>query len=201
MAPWKRVAIVVLSTVAAFVALGAGYFVFAVVPDVRRKTARTRSEDNLRSLALLYVRSGRALPPVTGKRLVLALALQTIDVRRSQDLEILFSPGDRERSVEEAGGVTAFAALTPQRIADPSFDLDRFTSYAGPAAPVGSATPTEGRGNPLFADLSDGDVAIIAFTGGGVSTFAKTDLDLGPKDPLVVGPTSKSPLLRSLSDR
>lgn len=164
-------------------------------PALRDKAARTRSADNLQSLALLALAHPRTLG-ATGKRFVLSLASAVGPDPRNHD--VFFSPGDATRSRERAGGAAAFGALTPQRLADPAADLDRFTSYVGSAGPSTPAVSPHGRA--LFADLSFDDVAIVAFADGRVETLTRKDLGLSDSDPLRVGPTSKSPLLRTLAE-
>ena len=62
-------------------------------------------------------------------------------------------------------------------------------------------TPEEAKeGAPLIADLSFPDVAIIGFTDGSVRVLTRKDLGLESGDPIIVGASSKSELLKKLSD-
>jgi hypothetical protein len=176
---------------------------------VTRGMQIAESVDNLRTLVLYFLGAEFGLskpwPPYSGKRLILWLvATNRIDRHNPQNLEILFSAADRTRSVEKAGGPEAFARITLPALQDPTVDIAPFTSYAGRANADAAHKLTRAEleeGAPLFADLSFGDVAIVAFTGGVVKTLTKKELGLAESDPIVVGPTSKSEILRHLSDK
>ena len=52
---------------------------------------------------------------------------------------------------------------------------------------------------PLIGDLSCDDGAVVGYSDGSVRFLDREELGLGPDDPIVAGPRSKSPILRRLS--
>jgi hypothetical protein len=167
-----------------------------------------RSAENLRALMQLYIESGagmeRPWPQFSGKALLMWLvATNKLDRAKPESLALLFSPGDATRSIEKAGGVKAYDAITLASLRDAGRDFGPFTSYAARA--VSDASPLAadglGRGAPVLADVSFPDAAVVAFTSGAVRILTKKELGLEPLDPLVVGLASKSPILRTLSDK
>lgn len=172
---------------------------------VRRQARIKKSADNLRSIVLMYIASGAGMekpwPKFSGKRLALwPVATNLLDRNDPRNLEILFSPEDTARSVEKAGGPAGFGAITMASLRDAGVDVARFTSYVGRNSAEHPLTAAElSESAPVLADLSFGDVAIVAFTSASVKTMTKAELGLDPDDPLTVGPTSKSPILRVFS--
>ena len=82
-------------------------------------------------------------------------------------------------------------------------DVSKLTSYAGRRnahREFALTVPDLERGAPLIADLSFPDVAIVGLSNGAVKVMTRADLGLGSEDPIAVGDTSKSPVLRVLSD-
>jgi hypothetical protein len=192
--PSTRIALGVIAVLAAVTAA----FAASRVRDIGERASLFKSEDNMRSLAtLLFDEAGPRLP-MGGKRLALSLLLDgRIDRTNPRNLEVLFSPGDRELSFQKVGAA-AYAGLTGASLLDPATDVRRLTSYAGRRR--GAPSPT-GR-VPLFADLSfrDRGYVLVAWSDRRVEKLTRADLGLGPDDPIVVGPHSTSPILRELSD-
>ncbi len=193
--------------------LGVGVVDFAralekAVGTIRENAAIVWSKDNIRTLLTLMiarrtmkVRAG--WPRYSGKRFVLSV-LATGDVDRSnpKNLEIFFSPGDKQRSVKKAGGPDAYKGITKQALREGKLPVAHLTSYAGRRNLEREhvVTPAEEKaGTAVIADLSFPDIAIVGFTNGAVRTMTRKQLGLGPEDPIVVGDKSKSELLRSLS--
>lgn len=137
-------------------------------------------------------------PALSGKNFVLWLvAAGLLEKDNEGPLKMLFSPADRQLAFP---GTAAYAGVTLDSLRSQRFP--RLTSYAGrrngdagfaltPQSPPATTA--------LFADLSFGDGALVAFLDGRVRYLNRRDLGLGPTDPLVAGPTSKRSLLQSLS--
>lgn len=177
-----------------------------VVSDLADRTARTKSEDHVRSLLHLLTSAGgssKPLPPYEGKAFVLALvATGEIDRRSPRELHLLFSWGDADRRLEAAGGVGAYARISLESLRAPDPGRAALTSYAGPrrgeverAGAPGAAL----EGIPLIGDLSFPDGAIVGFADGRARWLDREALGLGPDDPIVAGDGSRSPLLQRLS--
>ena len=135
-------------------------------------------------------------PALDGKNFVLWLvAVGQLEKGNDGTLKMLFSPAD---TALKYPGTAAYAALTTEMLARQRFPA--LTSYAGrrnAAVPITAQSPVAT--TALFADLSFGDGALVAFLDGRVKYLNRRDLGLAPADPLVAGPASKSPLLQSLS--
>jgi hypothetical protein len=135
-------------------------------------------------------------PALDGKNFVLFLvAVGQLEHNNEGPLKMLFSPADKALSFP---GTKPYGALTPDSLAKQRFP--GLTSYAGrrnAALPITAQSPPAT--TALFADLSFGDGALVAFLDGKVKYLRRADLGLAPADPLVAGPASKSPLLQTLS--
>jgi hypothetical protein len=196
----KLVAVVVAVAVVLVVAapaIVARYF--RASPRFREEVNVARSKGNMQMLLTLFLADGRP-SPVGGKRLALWLLLRSpTDRTNPKNLEVLFSPGDRELSAEKVSA-GAYAALTEESLLDPATDVRRLTSYAGRRS--GTPAPTEAGRKPIFADLSfrDRGHVLVAWSDLRVEKLTREDLGLGPDDPIVVGESSKSPVLRMLAD-
>lgn len=168
-----------------------------------------KSTDNVRTLMVILTGSGVGLekpwPGVKGKRFVLWLvATNKISKTDVDQLQLLFSPGDRVHSLARAGGPSAYANLTLAKLQDPAFDVGALTSYAGPGDDVGTpvveiARPTEDR--PLLADLSFPVGVILGFASGKARWVSAAELGLPQDQPIVVGAASPVEMLRHLSSR
>lgn len=139
-----------------------------------------------------------AWPALSGKNFVLWLvAVGQLEKDNEGPLKMLFSPADTTLTFP---GTAAYAAVTLESLRAQRFP--RLTSYAGRrnAEPSLALTPQSPPAtSALFADLSFPDGALVAFLDGRVRYLTRRDLGLGPSDPLVAGPASKSPLLQTLS--
>lgn len=178
----------------------AGYF---IVRHLSRSGDRSKSRDNISNLVKLHldlVRHGPGLPPpaVGGKAFVLLpLVEHVIDPDAPGAVELFFSPADRNA---ERPSVQEYRALTRKRLEEGA-DVRRFTSYVGRRVPLAKAEGTPARQAwPVIADLSYPDGAIVGYRDGLVQWLTREELGLGPDDPIVAGPTSKSPILRQLSE-
>lgn len=137
-------------------------------------------------------------PALDGRNFVLWLvAVGQIEKDKDGPLQMLFSPADKTLSFP---GAAAFAGVTAEALARQRFP--RLTSYVGRRNAVAELriTPQSPPATTaLFADLSFGDGALVAFLDGKVKYLRRADLGLAPTDPLVAGPASRSPLLQTLS--
>lgn len=137
-------------------------------------------------------------PALDGKNFVLWLvAIGMLEKDNEGPLQMLFSPADKTLTFP---GVPAYAAVSLETLKTQRFP--GLTTYAGRrnAQPGLAITPqSPPASTALFADLSFGDGALVAFLDGKVRYLNRRDLGLSPTDPLVAGPTSKSPLLQTLS--
>ena len=137
-------------------------------------------------------------PALDGKNFVLWLvAVGQIEKDKEGPLQMLFSPADRTLKFP---GIAAYLEVTTASLAKQRFP--RLTSYAGRRNSVKelAITPESVPATTaLFADLSLGDGALVAFLDGKVKYVRRADLGLAPTDPLVAGPASRSPLLQTLS--
>lgn len=165
--------------------------------------AQVVAADRLQQLLTRQLSNGagvsRPWPAEKGKRFVLRWVTDgLLDRRDPRALEVLFSPGDRERSLGRVG-VEAFAGLSRETLRDPTLPVGRLTSYLGPRA---GAVPDarHGYGTAVIADLSFPDVAIVGYTSGAVRILSRSDLGLEPSEPIVAGPKARDPDLRTLTE-
>lgn len=174
------------------------------VPDATRMNAgQETSREQLKFLHYL-AKSHRPKagepqwPALDGKNFVLWLvAVGLLERDNEGPLKMLFSPADRALPFP---GTAPYAEVTLAALTQRRFP--RLTSYAGRrnAAPGLAITPQSPPATTaLFADLSFGDGALVAFLDGKVRYLNRRDLGLSPTDPLVAGAASKSPLLQTLS--
>lgn len=170
---------------------------------IQRQRDITRSQDNLRTLALLLADGSirRGWPAFSGKRFVLSVAASgLVDPRDPSNLDVFFSPGDEERSLTKATE-GALQRVTEQSLQG-DLDVDRLTSYAGRrnAAREWMLTPDALKKIvPILADLSFESVVIIAYSDGSVQVKTRKDLGIAPGVAITVGDDAPSELLRGLS--
>ena len=109
--------------------------VVVVIPTIQEKAKQTKSKDNVRSMVLMFVnrateKTSGGWPRYTGKNFVLSLvAYRMIDVSKKQNIEVFFSPGDVEYTIED---------VTPEMYKEvkkealkQGQDFRNLTSYAG----------------------------------------------------------------------
>lgn len=166
---------------------------------VRGRRALTR--DNLGNLvkAMLARSTDRmqGYPPYTGRAFILSLVADGYPMDGSS-YDVFFSPYDPARLQRPSDA--EYRALTRARLAAGG-DFRRFTSYVGPASSLARREGETGRGRPMVADLhSHSHGVMVGFWHGAVEFFDRKALGLGPDDPFVVGPESKSPILRQLAE-
>ena len=166
------------------------------------------SMDNIRSMIIFMIarrteRVSGGYPPYSGKAFILSLvATGQLDRRNAANLEILFSPGDKQLSLKKAG-VETYKEISKASLKK-GMDVSKLTSYAGRrnSEPEHLVTSDQERqGTPLIADLSFPDMAIVGFSNGSVKTMTREELGLDLTDPIVVGDASKSKLLKKLSSK
>jgi len=198
----RRMKIVLIAAVTTVVAVAATFAAAwpAVRGDIQRRTRITKSKDNIGAMLKCLLSAGlfpQPMPQFSGRRYVLWLvAADFLDRSDPAQLAILFSPGDRERSLAQAGGIAAYKDLETYVLRDPAKDVSSLTSYFGRRQPRTRNTGL----TALIADLSFGDVALVGFSDGSVKEMTKADLGLRPDDPLVAGEASSSPVLREFGD-
>ena len=185
--------------------LSLGVLVYTVLQAAPWRGRRGHdATDRVRVLAVhLLERSiTRGWPKLGGKRLVLhPLAVGQVDRTSTDACGVFFSPLDDTRSLEDVAperwrGVTLMALESGLEVRD-------LTSYAGRRADEpGFEIPEDPyQVVPLLADLHPPGGAIVGFSDGSVRYLNRSELGLGPEDPLVAGEASASPILRQLSDR
>jgi hypothetical protein len=165
--------------------------------------ARIRTQDSLRALVTMMlarrtVPKDGAWPSLDGRSFVLwSVAEGDVDPRDPQSLEVLFAG----RPVPRGIGPRDYAGVTPASLQTQRFP--KLTNLAGRrnADPDARITPEEElRGTPMLAYLGYPDVAVVAFSDGAVRTLDRKALGLPPQEPIRAGPSSRSPLLRLLSE-
>lgn len=168
----------------------------------------TERVNNVRHLAMLIVeRAARegSWPPWDGKRFVLSVVAHgDWRVAKEVDAQLLFAG---YRKADTLPRPSAYAAVTVEAL--PTLPVAGLTSYAGRRntdsrfrLPDGWLSRPDGwmGDEPILADLSLPDMAIVGFADGCARALEREDLGLDPDDPIVAGDASKSPLLRALSD-
>jgi hypothetical protein len=171
--------------------------------NARRRDPALRESGFGNIVKWLLVRSqdkGRGHPPYSGRAFVLSLVVDGIvDPAEPGALDVMFSPADpaghQRPSIEE------YQALSRERLAAGG-DFRRFTSYVGPRnGGLDAVLPRDGTRQPIVADLYfDPSGALVGFRDGSVEFVPRAELGLGRDDPIVAGPTSRSPILRQLSE-
>ena len=172
--------------------------------DSGRKRGRSPEAENLSSLTMMMLARSldreQGYPPYSGRAFVLAvIADGIVDPGAPGALDVFFSPKDDSRGPRPF--VEEYQALTPARL-KAGGDFYRFTSYVGRrnADPDARFTRNSPDG-PILADLvSHPHGAYVAFRDGRVEYLKRAELGLGPDEPMVAGPTSRSPILRLLGD-
>jgi len=82
----------------------------------------------------------------------------------------------------------------------PAAERGRFQDLAQYAGPASLDPEPDAKGpTPLIGRLSCDDGAVVGYSDGSVRFLDREELGLGPDDPIVAGPRSRSPILRRLS--
>lgn len=175
-----------------------------VCPDGRGEAGRAVAVQNVKNLLDWHrdlVTANRRYPPVGGKAFVLwPLVSGKVDFDTPGLVPLFFSPADT--GALERARLDEYRDLTKLNLRG-SKDVSRLTSFVGRRAP---ADPSDGPGlaltgsTPLLGDLNFPDGAIVGFANGEVKWLTREELGLGPEDPIVAGPTSKSHILRQLAE-
>jgi prepilin-type N-terminal cleavage/methylation domain-containing protein len=167
--------------------------VVVLIPNLQERSRQTKSKDNVKSMITLML--GRATekgwPRYSGKNFVLSLvATGQIDQRNSQNLEILFSPGDTLYSLEAADR-DRYADVNKKKL-KAGDDFHELTSYAGRRNGDREylITPDQLKmGTMVMCDDDDGplhhpDGIVAGYTNGAVKFLEWEDLDMvKPEDP------------------
>jgi prepilin-type N-terminal cleavage/methylation domain-containing protein len=109
--------------------------VVVVVPMIQEQGRRTKSRDNVRTI-ILYMSEGTTSvgdwPPYNGKNFVLSvIATNKLDRENTDNLAVLFSPGDGEYTLK-AVDKKDYLAVTPEALKGEGHEeFLRLTSYAG----------------------------------------------------------------------
>lgn len=123
--------LVVMSIIVVLVSM-----VVVVVPMIQEKAKQTKSTDNVRSMIQMYLGAGAGVskpwPAFNGKNFVLWLvATNKISKESTEQLSILFSPGDPGRNLDSVGR-KAFEPVTLEALrSEGNTDFLNLTSYAG----------------------------------------------------------------------
>ncbi len=161
---------------------------------------RSKSRDNIRTMLTLMIgrrsESPAGWPAYTGKNFILSLvATNQLDRRNERNLEVLWPP--RLLKQFEALPPDAYDEVTKANLKSRRFP--HLTGYAGRCTPI--TAEEERSGTPLIADLTHPDGVIIGYSNGAVRLLEWDELDMAPpQGPLVIGPRSRHPVLRMLSD-
>jgi prepilin-type N-terminal cleavage/methylation domain-containing protein len=191
--------------------------VVVVVPMIQEKAKRTKSTDNVRSMILMYIAGGAGMekpwPKFNGKNFVLYLvATDKIDRSKTQNLEVLFSPGDSKYTLEGMGPKD-YAAVTKSALTSEGHDdFRKLTSYAGRRnRETGHSLTSEelSKGALVLCDDDDGPLhhsaGLVMGYSGGVARFVEwADLDMSkPADTDnpegILGDNSPHPDLKHMS--
>ncbi len=174
------------------------------LPRVHVNPRAPQAVQNVKNLTTLLIGASirRGWPPHDGKNFILSLvASGAIDAQNTDNLTVFFPHADPSRTPDPA----AYAEVTPESLGTRRFaDL---TAYAGrrntdpryrlPTDEDSDAL--EAPPEPIVADVTRSDYAIVGFTNGAVRVLDRDALGLGAQDPIVVGDASLSPILRPLS--
>ncbi len=167
--------------------------VVVLIPNLQERSKQTKSKDNVKSMITLMLgrSTEKGWPRYSGKNFVLSLvATGQIDRRNSQNLEILFSPGDVLYSLEDADK-ERYADVTKTALKN-STDFHELTSYAGRRNGDREylITPDQlKQGTMIMCDDDDGplhhpDGLVTGWTNGSVRFMEWEDLDMvKPEDP------------------
>jgi hypothetical protein len=174
-----------------------------VVDDVRARRELTIAKEYVKTLLTLQLDLLLNLrqPPVGGRAFVLwPIVTRMIDPDAPGHVEVFFSPADRGALERARARIDEFRALTEERLRSGA-DFRHMTSYVGHRLDAGERTQDRpGEAQPWIADLHFPGGAIVGFADGVVKWFTREELGLAPGDPIIAGPTSKSPLLRQLAE-
>lgn len=179
--------------VMAIIGLLAG-MVAALVPWVQERARQTKSKENIKNIATFMIarRTGKVSggwPRYNGKNFVLSvIATKDLDIRRKENLEILFSPGDQEFILEETD-TKRYEDINKKSLKDG--DFHELTSYAGRRNDETEHRITsddESKGALIICDddygaLHHKDGMVCAYTGGDVRFKEWEEFDMVQPDP------------------
>lgn len=158
--------------------------------------------DNARSILLFMIdrrtgEGGGGWPAYSGKNFVLSVvATKDLDIRRRENLEILFGEGGIPDDID----IRDYEAINRDSLKHQRFSP--LTHFAGRrnADPRYRITEQEEQmGTPLIA-IRHRDGVIVGYSGGDVRFHDREELGLDDDEPIVFGDSSRSDLLRCLSD-
>ena len=174
--------------------------VVVVVPMIQEKAKQTKSKANVGDLVKFYQAAECGLskpwPGFNGKNFVLWLvAYNHIDRRRTQNLDVLFSPGDTNYTKDKVPD-KLWETVTPEALKSEGHeDFKQLTSYAGRRnrEKLHMLTSSElSKGAIILCDDDDGPLhhakgLVVGYSGGDVRFMEWSDLNLPPptdeKDP------------------
>ena len=168
--------------------------VVVLIPNIQERGRRTKSKDNVRSMITMMIarrteRTTGGWPPYNGKNFTLSLiATNQLDRRNSQNLEILFSPGDTLYTLEKADQ-DRYKDVNKKALKNGT-DFHELTSYAGRrnADREFLITPDQEKmGTMLICDDDEGplhhpDGVIAGYSNGGARFMEWEDLDMMPPE-------------------
>lgn len=179
--------------VMAIIGLLAG-MVAALVPWVQENARQTKSKQNVKSLVtfMLGRRTGKVSggwPRYNGKNFTLSvIATKDLDIRRKENLEILFSPGDQELILDDTD-LKRYEDINKKSLKDG--DFHELTSYAGRRNDESEHrinSDDESKGALIICDddfggLHHPDGLICGYTGGDVRFKDWEEFDMVQPDP------------------
>ena len=168
--------------------------VVVIIPTIQEKARQTKSKDNVRSLATLMLsrRTERVTggwPRYSGKNFVLStVAFNLVDARNKQNLEIFFSPGDEEYTLDDVNP-DRYKEVTKDSLKRQE-DFHELTSYAGRrnGDKEFRITPNqEKQGTMIICDDDDGplhhpDGIVAAYSNGSVRFMPWDEMDMRPPE-------------------
>ncbi|MDA1193994.1 MAG: type II secretion system protein [Planctomycetota bacterium] len=168
--------------------------VVALVPVIQERAKQTKSKDNVKGLVMMMVdkRMGKVTggwPKFSGKNFTLSVvSSNALDIRRRENLEMLFSPGDPYLTLEDADQ-KRFEEIDNKSLVDG--DFHEFTSYAGRRNADKEFLITsdqERMGTMLLCDDDDGplhhsDGLVCGYSTGDVRFKEWEEFDMRKPDP------------------
>jgi prepilin-type N-terminal cleavage/methylation domain-containing protein len=168
--------------------------VVAVIPMINERAHRTKSMDNVKSMLTMMLARRTAKvsggwPPYNGKDFVLSLvATRDIDIRNKQNIEILFSPGDQNYTIEKVD-LDRYKEVNKKALKTGT-DFHELTSYAGRRNRDKDYLITsdqEKKGTLVICDDDDGplhhsDGLICGYTNGAARFQEWDEFDMPPFD-------------------
>jgi prepilin-type N-terminal cleavage/methylation domain-containing protein len=164
--------------------------VVVFIPRITEKSRQTKSQDNLKQLVMFMLDDAATdlskWPPVSGKAFTLwPVAKGKLNRHRAENLSILFSPGDTNYTFDGVG-LKAYEEITKDSLRDGTYDVRKFTSYAGRrnGEKEHKITAAEmDKGALVLCDDDDGPLhhaggLVVAYSNGRTAFLSWSDLEI-----------------------